>query len=112
MNATEYQRLAARTEKPLPVEGRLQHAMLGITSEAGELADTVKKHVIYGQPLKVVGEASITEEIGDLLWYAALLANATGICLETCMDLNIEKLAARYPERFTEFHAAKRLDKA
>lgn len=108
MNPERYQRLAEHTEKPLPQAGRLQHAILGITSEAGELADTVKKHVIYGQPLDT---ANLAEEVGDIMWYIALLCNAAGLHLGSCLGENIVKLQKRYPEKYTDAAAAARADK-
>jgi len=108
MNLLEYQSLASRTEKPLDRSGRLQHGMLGVISEAGKLADTVKKHVIYGQSLDI---ANLDEELGDLLWYLALIANATGINLQHALEHNIAKQQKRYPEKYTDQAAAQRADK-
>ena len=108
MSPLDYQELAARTEKLLDQKGRLQHALLGLTSEAGEIADTIKKYVIYSQPLD---HENIQEEIGDLLWYVALLANACQLDLEVCMIENIRKLRKRYPASYSDQHAAERLDK-
>lgn len=119
MNFHTYQQLAGRTEKLLPLAGRLQHAMLGILTEAGELGDVVKRHVIYGQPLAITKEdaeqigkeGSIEEEIGDLLWYVALAANAAGLDLSRIAEMNIEKLQRRYPEKYTDAAASVRADK-
>lgn len=108
MDFKEYQRLAQRTEKTLPLPQALQHGMLGIITEAGELGDTIKKSVIYEKPLDF---NNVEEEIGDLLWYIAVVANACGINLEDCAVKNIEKLWKRYPEKYTNEHAGYRLDK-
>ena len=108
MDFREYQALAGRTEKMLDTKGRLQHALLGILSEGGELADTIKKHVIYGQPLDV---ENLKEEIGDLFWYPAVIANALGLDLGEIAKQNIEKLKKRFPGAYTDAHAAARLDK-
>lgn len=105
----QYVALAQRTEKPLPLEGRLQHGMLGVVTEAGELGDTVKKTVIYGKPLDV---SNMQEEIGDLLWYVAVLINACGLDPEIIMQANIDKLKARYPERYSDADALARADKS
>ena len=113
----EYQELAQRTNANsytnldvdlCPSEQWILHAQIGIASEAGEIADALKKHFIYGQDLDC---DNIHEECGDLLWYIALMLEATGSDMETVMLDNIEKLKIRYPEKFTEEHAAKRLDK-
>lgn len=108
MNIFIYQQLAEKTEKQMDLPGRLQHGMLGIITEAGELGDTVKKHVIYGQELDV---ANLQEEIGDILWYLAVIANATGINLSRAASDNIAKLQKRYPEAYSDAAAAARLDK-
>lgn len=88
---------------------RLIHYVLGVGTEAGELQDAVKRCVAYNKPLDKI---NIKEEIGDVLWYLARLCSLTGLTLEECMERNIEKLRARYGEKFTEFAALNRdLDK-
>lgn len=78
----------------------LIHAALGVTSEAGELADAVKKHLAYGRPLDAT---NVVEELGDLLWYVALAADAVGVSLREVCVRNIAKLRRRYEGgRFTE----------
>lgn len=86
----------------------LNHALHGLCSETGEIADTIKKHIIYEQPLDV---ANLEEEIGDLMWYVALLCYVNKLSLETAMAHNIEKLRKRYPAKFTPEAAAARADK-
>lgn len=108
MSPYEYQQLAGVTEKPLAFEERLQHGLLGITSEAGEIADTIKKFVIYSQPLDT---DNLKEELGDILWYIALLANAADLQLEEIMEENIAKLQRRYPEKYSDADAMRRRDK-
>lgn len=88
---------------------QLNHALHGLASEVGEIADTIKKHVIYEQPLD---RSNLQEEIGDLCWYIALLCYCNNISLEVALEENIQKLAKRYPEKFTPELAAARLDKA
>ena len=105
---SEYQRLATRTAKDMDTTGNLLHAALGIAGEAGEFADCVKKHWAYGKPLDYKNAA---EEIGDVLWYCALAANALHMDLGRIAEMNIEKLRTRYPEKYTDEHAAARLDK-
>jgi NTP pyrophosphatase (non-canonical NTP hydrolase) len=117
MTPNEYQELSQKTEIPLydTVEdrmqllGRLLHAQLGITTEAGELADAIKKHVIYNQSLD---EGNILEECGDLLWYISIALSSCGFTMEQCMTENIAKLKKRYPEKFTEQLAKERRDKS
>jgi NTP pyrophosphatase (non-canonical NTP hydrolase) len=121
MQINEYQALAAVTEFTpdfVRLEGatpehnmmvaRLLHAFLGLASETGELADALKKHIIYGQ---AIDEINLFEETGDLEWYAALLLRAIKRTMEECMERNIAKLKARYGDKFTA-HAALNRDLA
>lgn len=114
MTPNEYQQLAARTEcnqvkagerlnhgGTLPV--RLNHAVIGLAGEVGELAAAVERHVYYGQRLD---ETNIREELGDCLWYIALACNTLDTSIEYLMRSNIHKLKTRYPEKFTEDKAA------
>lgn len=86
----------------------LMHAQLGITSEAGEFADAMKKFLIYGRPLD---KLNLKEELGDLLWYIDLASRALGITIEELREQNIAKLKLRYPESFNEKDALERKDK-
>lgn len=112
----EYQKLAEITESKdfssiseriNTVENiRLIHALLGLSSEVGEFADQLKKHIFYGRPLDKI---NLSEESGDLLWYLALAANVPGMqSLGTNTDRNISKLKARYGDKFTAYQAANR----
>jgi NTP pyrophosphatase (non-canonical NTP hydrolase) len=105
----EYQKLAGRTSRPFPTPVQdLQHAQLGIASEGGEIADTLKKHIAYNQPLDT---ENLKEELGDLMWYVALGATALGMDLSDICEANIDKLRKRYPDKYSDEHAAARADK-
>ncbi|MFZ8932956.1 MAG: nucleoside triphosphate pyrophosphohydrolase family protein [Bacteriovoracaceae bacterium] len=109
MNSKEYINNATRTESTdfkamderLQDDGlkRLLHAGIGISTEAGELLDALKKHIFYGKNLDKVNMA---EEVGDLFWYIAIIADELGFEFESVMEKNIEKLKARYGEKFSE----------
>lgn len=73
------------------------HMVLGMLTEVGELADTFKKKMAYGKEIDWV---NIVEELGDLMFYIAGFANFNNLNLEQVIDLNIQKLMARYPNRF------------
>ena len=120
MNPKEYQSLASRTEcdqkaasmrrlfadvesSNLLVATRLTHGALGLTGEVGELAYAVEKWIHYGKPLDIV---NIKEEVGDCLWYLALVCNAVGIDLGESMEANINKLKVRYPEKYSDEKAS------
>lgn len=81
------------------VSERVIHAAMGISTEANEILDAVKKTLFYGKPLDKV---NLKEEIGDCFWYLALLADELGVSFEEVMETNINKLKARYPEKYTD----------
>ncbi len=88
---------------------RLLHAAMGLCTEAGEFMDMLKKHILYGKPLD---EVNLKEELGDKLWYTALALDELKSTFDAVMETNIEKLRARYPNKFTESDALNRnLDK-
>ena len=97
MEADLYQREALRTLREwgdLPSE--LQDVVflaLAINGEAGELANVVKKVWRDGKELD---RDWLIEELGDILWYAAILAYKLGFSLSEVMRRNIEKLRKRY----------------
>ena len=103
-----YQTLALRTAAPMDAVDDLMHAALGLSGEAGEFADCIKKHLAYGQPLD---KANAAEVIGDILWYCALACNALDAQLADVAAMNIEKLRKRYPARYQHVLAAFRADK-
>jgi len=81
------------------------HGAIGIATEGGELLDAVKKHVFYGKPFDHV---NAEEELGDVLWYVAIVARRLGVSMDRIMEKNIAKLRKRYPEKFTETAALNR----
>lgn len=83
----------------------IAHAILGVETEGGEMGDALKKRLIYGKPLD---RTNLKEEIGDVLWYLALLCRALDYDLEDAMAVNIAKLKARYPNKFTSADALNR----
>ncbi|KEI78146.1 nucleotide pyrophosphohydrolase [Clostridium botulinum A2 117] len=68
---------------------------MGISGEAGEVTDYIKKVLFYGHELC---EDKLIEELGDVLWYITYLSKVIGSDLETIANKNIEKLKKRYPE--------------
>lgn len=102
MNATEYLILSGRTDNPKDFNTQMLHGILGVTSEAGELSDHLKRHIFYKTPFD---KGNVKEELGDLLWYIALICRAIDVTIEDVMEANIKKLKKRYPEGFTEERA-------
>ena len=98
MTGNEYQKLAMRTCS-IPYDkkdDRLNHAVFGLTSEAGEVAGILQK-VYQGHPFD---KEHIKKELGDCLWMIAEACEAIGISMDAVMEMNIEKLKARYPDGF------------
>lgn len=110
MENSEYQRLAQRTAAPdLELNQALTIGGLGIAGEAGEVADHIKKIVFHQHDLD---KAKLAEEMGDVLWYIALLCNALDISLGDVMAANIRKLEARYPAGFNSERSRNRAEYA
>jgi NTP pyrophosphatase (non-canonical NTP hydrolase) len=84
------------------------HAAVGVSGEAGELLDSIKKYVIYNKPLDL---ENVIEELGDLEFYMEDLRQRVGITRKMCLDRNEAKLKKRYPEGFTDSAARYRADK-
>lgn len=98
MTVNEYQGLAMRTSNnALLKEDHILNGALGLTGEAGEVADIVKKQLMQGHELDI---EHVAKELGDILWYVAETATAIGCDIETIMKMNIEKLKKRYPAGF------------
>ncbi len=70
---------------------------LGIAGEAGDVASCIKKTIIHENDQK----QGIRENIGDTLWYAAMVCNYFDWDLQEILNENIAKLEKRYPEGFT-----------
>lgn len=94
ISMADYQRLAMRTAGD---GADIVNAALGLAGEAGEVADLVKKWSFQGHELDV---PRIVEELGDVLWYIALAAEALNIDMAEIMSRNVQKLLRRYPEGF------------
>ncbi len=98
MTPNEYQELAMRTARSnAPQYDRYANWALGLCGEAGEVSEHIKKFLFHKKLLDV---DAIVKELGDVLWYTAVLANDLGYSLENVMDVNIAKLQERYPDGF------------
>ena len=100
MTINEYQNAAlrtAQTDKLLAID-LLINSALGLCGESGEVADLVKKHRFQGHDLDF---DHIAKELGDIAWYLAVGAYAIGYDLEKILQMNVDKLKARYPDGFS-----------
>lgn len=84
------------------------HMAVGISGEAGELLDAVKKATIYRKPLDI---ANIVEECGDLLFYIDGILDSIGVSLDDVIAENMEKLSIRYGKSYSNQAAIQRADK-
>lgn len=82
---------------------RVAHAALGLTGEAGEVADLVKKSQ-YQRNGGVIDKVKLREELGDVLWYLQYLASYCDASLEDLAVENMYKLTVRYNDRYLPIH--------
>ena len=102
----EYQDLSVRTCNDLGDSiSNDTHMIFGMVTEVAELADAYKKHWAYDKDLDMV---NVKEEIGDVLFYISNFCKFNNINLGEVMYTNVEKLKARYPEKFTNENATNR----
>ena len=86
---------------------RLINGLRGLNGEAGEAIDILKKHLFQGHDLD---REHLAKELGDVAWYLAVSADALGYSLEKVMQMNLDKLCARYPDGFETERSANRKD--
>ena len=86
----------------LEVEGfpteRLLTAAVGMSAEAGEFTEIVKKIVFQGKSVNQENLFHLKRELGDIMWYVSQACIGLDISLEEVIQMNFEKLSARYPE--------------
>lgn len=122
MNANKYQKLAMRTNDGKASDrliGKMQeydmkfsneqsnkesvdiggifNACLGLSGEVGEFNDMIKKWVFHEKELDM---EHAKKEAGDILWYVVMLCESFGWNMEEIMQMNVDKLKARYPDGF------------
>lgn len=129
MKASEYQNLAMRTNNNNATEqlrnliapdidraideglrnderiGQILNASLGLSGEVGEFNDMLKKWIFHEKPLD---EEHLKKELGDICWYIAMMADSFGWNLDDILQMNVDKLKARYPEGFDTVRANNR----
>lgn len=94
-----YQEACKRTTKKFEdSEKEIMTWGLGISGEAGDVAGCIKKTYSQGNDQKL----GIRENLGDTMWYIAMIANFFDWKLEDILNENIEKLKKRYPQGFDE----------
>ena len=100
MTINEYQAAALRTAQTDKLTARelLLNSALGLCGESGEVADLLKKYHFQGHNLDI---DHVAKELGDIAWYLAVGAYTIGYDLETILQMNVDKLKARYPDGFS-----------
>jgi|TARA_B100000427_G_C15486846_1_gene585699 NTP pyrophosphatase (non-canonical NTP hydrolase) len=80
----------------VPIE-RLLTAALGMSAEAGEFTEIIKKMVFQGKPVNEENLFHLKRELGDVMWYVMQACMALDISLDEVIEMNIDKLKSRYP---------------
>ena len=89
-------RVADLYNSDFPTE-RLLTAAVGMSAEAGEFTEVVKKIVFQGKPVHEENLFHLKRELGDIMWYVMQACMGLETCLDEIIEMNVEKLKARYP---------------
>ena len=90
-------RLMELHENGLPTE-RLLTAAVGMSAEAGEFTEIMKKIIFQGKPINDDNLFHLKRELGDIMWYVMQACIGLDVSLEEIVEMNVEKLLSRYPE--------------
>ena len=83
---------------------RLLTAALGLTAEAGEFTEVVKKIILQGKPYNEDNVFHMKRELGDICWYLAQACMALDTTFDEVIEMNVEKLKSRYPGGSFDVH--------
>ena len=72
-------------------------AALGLTAESGEFTEVVKKILLQGKPYNEDNVFHMKRELGDICWYLAQACMALDTTFDEIIEMNVDKLKARYP---------------
>lgn len=108
MRLADYQAKAARTLGESGERGLAAYGM-GLSGEAGEVTDYLKKVIFHGHPMD---RDRLEKELGDVLWYLTGIATVEGLFLEQIAQKNLDKLRQRYPKGFSQEASRTRVDDA
>lgn len=107
MTVNDYHRAAMRTAPELDRQQMLIEAALGLTGEAGEVADLVKK---ANYQRHILDKDAIMKELGDVAWYIALACQGLGVTMQEVFQMNVDKLKKRYPDGFDAWMSRNRTE--
>lgn len=117
MNEKDYDKMTAALSKTgsaiikdlNPIKADLLHMAVGVSGEAGELLDAVKKATIYNKPLD---HENMVEELGDLEFYMSRVRQLIGVSRDEVLKNNYAKLSKRYAKgQYSNEQAQERADK-
>jgi NTP pyrophosphatase (non-canonical NTP hydrolase) len=104
-NLKEYQKLCKKSAKKFEDKDKeILTWGLGIAGEAGDVAGCIKKTISHGNDQKL----GIRENLGDTIWYIAMIFNFFNWNLDEVLGENIDKLKKRYPKGFTKENAKRK----
>ena len=83
---------------------RLLTASVGVCAEGGEFMEIVKKMAFQGKPYNEDNIYHMKRELGDIMWYMAQACIALDVSFEELVEMNVEKLQARYPGGSFDVH--------
>ena len=90
---------------------RLLTAAVGMSAEAGEFTEIVKKIVFQGKPVNEENLFHLKRELGDIMWYVAQACMGLNVSLDEVIEMNVDKLKARYPGgEFDVHHSENRVE--
>lgn len=93
----DYQANASKTARTSDDPMMLANWALGLSGEAGEVVELIKKALFHGKELD---KEKVAKELGDVLWYVSALSTQLGLNMNDIAEANLRKLAERYPEGF------------
>ena len=76
---------------------RLLTAALGLSAESGEFTEVIKKIILQGKPYNKENIFHLKRELGDICWYLAQACMALDTTFDEIIEMNVDKLKARYP---------------
>ena len=76
---------------------RLLTAAVGMCAESGEFTEVIKKIIFQGKPVDDANMFHLKRELGDIMWYVMQACMGLGTDLDEIIEMNVEKLKARYP---------------
>ena len=103
----DYESFIARLEdlenEEFPTE-RLLTAAVGMSAEAGEFTEVIKKMIFQGKPVNEENLFLLKRELGDIMWYVAQACMGLNVSFNEIVEMNVEKLQARYPGGSFDVH--------